>query len=95
LTGDARAGIPFADPWSDGINPANGFFAAIGQEWTRSGGKIGRVQDFAGKWIGDITMPAEEIIQVHPEVCGSFMRVQCRPWNPNLLAATAASLAFK
>jgi hypothetical protein len=53
------------------------------------------MQDFAGRWIGDETMSPEEIVEVHPEVCGGFMRVQRRPWNPDLLAATAASLAFK
>jgi len=45
--------------------------------------------------IHNKTMGIKETLQVHLQVISNQMRIQFRPWNPYLLAASTASLTVE
>jgi hypothetical protein len=53
------------------------------------------VLDLAALRIHDKTVCIQEALQVHLQVVSNQSRIQFRPWNPYLLAASSASLAVE
>jgi hypothetical protein len=53
------------------------------------------VLDLAALGIHDKPVRIQETLQVHLQVVSHPMRIQFRPWNPYLLAASPASLTVE
>ncbi len=91
---NSRTGIAFANPGPCRINLTNGTFLVIFQERARGNAGL-RVLDFTGLPIDDKTVFFNKNIDIHSQTISGSTVIQFRPGNPDLFAASAASLTVK